>query len=452
MQRITRRTMLKGLGTAIALPILDVMLPQKALASHPATPTHKRLAFFYVPNGINMAHWTPSAEGANYTLPAILEPLKPVQSELMVLSGLTLDKARPNGDGPGDHARAMAAFLTGCQPKKTAGADIRVGMSADQLAAQTVGNQTRFASLEMGCEAGRQAGNCDSGYSCAYSSTVSWRTESTPVPKEVSPRLIFDRLFTSSAASGSSDRWDTASRVAREEYNKSILDFVLEDANQLKKQLGATDRHKMDEYLTSLRDVESRIMKAEKAAVTTAPKGAVRPERGVPREYAEHIRLLTDLLVLAFQTDSTRIATMVYANDGSNRSYRFIDVSDGHHDLSHHQRNQEKLEKIKKINHFHITQFAYFLEKLRSIKEGDRTLLDSAMIVYGSGISDGNRHNHDDLPILLAGRGAGTLKPGRHIRYRRETPLMNLHLALLQRMGVKATSFGDSRGVLTDLG
>jgi hypothetical protein len=452
MRRITRRTMLKGLGAAIALPVLDAMLPHKVLASSPAQATHKRLAFFYVPNGINMAHWTPSSEGTSYTLPSILEPLKPVQSELMVLSGLTCDKARPNGDGPGDHARAMSAFLTGSQPKKTAGADIKVGISADQLVAQTIGKQTRFASLEIGCESGRQAGSCDSGYSCAYSSTVAWRTESTPVPKEVSPRLIFDRMF-ASPSTASSDRWGapTPSRMAREEYQKSILDFVLEDANQLKKQLGPTDRHKMDEYLTALRDVETRIAKAEKEAAASAPKGATRPASGVPREYQEHIKLLTDLLVLAFQTDQTRVATFVYANDGSNRSYRFIDVPEGHHDTSHHQRDKEKLEKIRKINHFHITQFAYFLERMQAIKEGNRTLLDSAMVVYGSGISDGNRHNHDELPILLAGRGAGSLKPGRHIRYRRETPLTNLHLSLMNRMGVEATTFGDSKGTLNDL-
>jgi hypothetical protein len=354
---------------------------------------------------------------------------------------LTCDKARPNGDGAGDHARAMAAFLTGRQARKTDGANIRAGVSVDQLAAQRVGTATRFPSLEVGCEGGRQAGNCDSGYSCAYSSNLSWRADSTPNPKEINPRLVFDRLF-SNRVPGEADR----ARAIREHYNQSILDFVREDANQLRNRLGAADLRRMDEYLSSIREIERRIQQ-DNNVDTSAAGGLPRPG-GVPTDYRQHIRLLTDLLVLAFQTDLTRIATFVYANEGSNRNYRLINVSDGHHDLSHHGRDQAKLEKLHQINRFHIEQFAYLLGRLKSVREGNRTLLDSCTIMYGSGNGDGNAHNHDDLPILLAGRAGGTLNAGRHIRYPSNTPLCNLYLEMLDRMNVRETRFGDSAGRL----
>ncbi len=326
-----------------------------------------------------------------------------------MLSGLTLDKARPNGDGAGDHARAMAAFLTGRQPRKTHGADIRVGMSVDQVAAEKVGKATRFASLEIGCEGGKNSGNCDSGYSCAYSANLAWRTESSPVAKEINPRLVFERLF---SAPGKGD--DKAQR--RERYKQSILDFVGEDARQLKNRLGSTDRHKLDEYLTGVRAIEQRLVRVEKTA-RTGRRRRHRPT-GVPRDYREHLHLMADMLALAFQADLTRVATFVFANDGSNRSYRDYGVAEGHHDMSHHGGSKDKKAKIQKINQFHIEQFAYLLGKLKAVKEGNGTLLDNCMIVYGSGISDGNRHNHDELPILLAGKGGGTLKTGRHLRYR----------------------------------
>jgi Protein of unknown function (DUF1552). len=277
------------------------------------------MAFFYVPNGIKMDDWTPEATGADFKLPFILEPLEPFRQETMVLSGLTLDKARPNGDGPGDHARAMSAFLTGAQPRKTAGADIRVGVSVDQVAAMKVGRNTALPSLEVGCEKGQQAGGCDSGYSCAYSSNISWRGESTPMAKEVNPRQVFERLF------GRHDPNETAeARAKRELYDKSILDFITEDANQLSSKLGVNDKRKLDEYLDSIREIELRISRIEQAAKLDAPAKAVKPE-GIPKEYADHIRLLTDMLVLAYQTDLTRISTFVYANDGSNRPYKFIE-------------------------------------------------------------------------------------------------------------------------------
>jgi Protein of unknown function (DUF1552) len=439
---ISRRTALKGMGVALALPFLESVTPGLGLAGPASRTLPRRLAFVYVPNGVNMSCWTPTTLGAGFDLPRTLEPLAPFRDELLVLSGLTCDKARPNGDGPGDHARAMAAFLTGRQARKTDGADIRAGVSVDQLAAQRVGAATRFASLELGCEGGRQAGNCDSGYSCAYSSNLSWRSDATPNPKEINPRLVFDRLF-GNHVPGEDDR----ARAMRDYFNQSILDFVRDDANRLRSRLGSADLRRMDEYLTSVREIERRIQQASPAPDATTNGGLTRPG-GIPTDYRQHIRLLTDLLVLAFQTDLTRIATFVFANEGSNRNYRVVDISDGHHDLSHHGRNQEKLEKLHRINRFHIEQFAYLLSRLKSIREGDRTLLDNCMIMYGSGNGDGNRHNHDELPILLAGKGSGTLSGGRHIRYQRNTPLCNLYVELLDRMGVSTPSFGDSTGRL----
>jgi hypothetical protein len=434
---VSRRAVLRGLGAAVALPWLEALLPRTALGAAPAK-APLRMAFLYVPNGKHMADWTPAAEGAAFTLPKTLLPLKEVKDDVLVLSGLALDKARPNGDGPGDHARAMASFLTGRQARKTHGADIRVGISVDQLAAQKVGQATRFPSLEVGCEGGRSAGNCDSGYSCAYSSNLAWRTESTPVAKETNPRLVFERLF---AAPGG-DR--------RDRYKVSLLDFVAEDAGRIKMRLGATDVRKLDEYLSGVREIEKRLLRVEKEAAPAGQAPVVSPT-GIPKNYEEHIRLMCDMLVLAFQSDLTRFATFVFANDGSNRSYRDIGVPEGHHDLSHHGRLQAKQAKIQQINQFHVTQLAYLLKKLKSVKEGERSLLDNCMIVYGSGISDGNRHNHDDLPVLLAGKGGGTLKTGRHVRYKKDTPLTNLYLSMLDRVGVSVPSFGDSTGRLTGL-
>ncbi|HTU92780.1 MAG TPA: DUF1552 domain-containing protein [Gemmataceae bacterium] len=440
---VSRRTVLKGMGAMVALPWLEAMMPRSLLGASAAATAPRRMAFLYVPNGIDMANWTPAAEGALTALPPTLKPLAPFQKELLVFSGLTLDKARPNGDGPGDHARAMAAFLTGSQPRKTHGADIRVGISIDQLAAQKIGKTTRFASLEIGCEGGKNSGNCDSGYSCAYSANLAWRNESSPVAKEINPRLVFERLF---SVPGKDD--DKARR--RESYKHSILDFVGEDARSLKNRLGGPDQHKLEEYLTGIREIEQRLVRIEQTADIAAPAGATRPT-GIPKDYREHLRLMADMMALAFQADLTRLATFVFANDGSNRSYRDYGVPDGHHDMSHHRRLPERMAKVQKINQFHIEQFAYLLGKLKSVKEGDGTLLDNCMIVYGSGISDGNRHNHNDLPILLAGKGGGTLKTGRHLRYPKETPLMNLYLCMLDRVGIHVDSFGDSKGRLTGL-
>jgi hypothetical protein len=439
---VDRRTVLKGLGAAVALPWLEAMGPVTAWAdSSPGTKVPNRMAFLYVPNGANMADWTPKADGPLGELPAILQPLNGLTSDFSVLTGLTADKARAHGDGGGDHARALSAFLTGCQPRKTDGTDIRAGVSVDQVAAGRIGDATRLPSLEIGAEAGAMAGNCDSGYSCVYSSTMSWRSATQPLPKEVNPKLVFERLFGSGGA---------AERARRDARRKSVLDFVREDSADLKGRLGATDQRKLDEYFSALRDVEVRIAKAEKMPPVKAPD--MKAPTAIPARYEEHLQLLSDLLVLAFQADVTRVCTFVFANEGSNKPYPFAGVPEGHHDLSHHGNDAKKKAKIRDINTFHVKQLAYLLNKLKATKEGDGTLLDHCMIAYGSGNSDGNAHNHEDLPILLAGGGCGTIKQGRHVRYAKETPVNNLWLSMLDRMDVKLASLGDSTGTLANLG
>lgn len=440
---LSRRTVLRGLGTAVALPWLESMGPMATWADEAAPASAKapnRMAILYVPNGKNMPDWTPKSEGPGFELTPILEPLSPVKEDLLVLTGLTADKARPHGDGGGDHARALGAFLTGAQPRKTDGTDIRAGISVDQVAASRIGDGTRLASLEIGTEAGSMAGNCDSGYSCVYSSTMSWKSATQPLPKEVNPKLVFERLFSTTP---------DAQRLKRDKLRKSIVDFVREDAGSLQATVGANDRRKLDEYFTAIRDIEVRIAKAEKLPPVKTPDIAA--PTGIPASYEEHLKLMCDLVVLAFQADVTRVVTFVLANEGSNKPYPFINVPEGHHDLSHHGNDLAKRAKIRDINKFHTTQLAYLLTKLKSIKEGDGTLLDHSMVAYGSGNSDGNAHNHDDLPIVLAGHGCGTIKPGRHVVYPKETPLNNLWLAILNRMECKVETLGDSTGVLNGL-
>jgi hypothetical protein len=444
-RHLSRRTILRGVGTAMALPLLDAMLPNSAGAAVAQKKAPLRMGFLFVPNGVHMPDWRPGEAGPLGELPATLKPLEPFKDALTVFTGLTADKARPNGDGAGDHARSASAFLTGAQPRKTSGADIKLGISVDQYAAQQVGRNTRFPSLEIGCERGAQAGNCDSGYSCAYSSNISWRSENTPVAKEVDPRQVFDRLF-----GGGNTAELEENRGKRDRYNKSILDFVLEDAKQLQTKLGVKDQQKLDEYFTSVREIEQRVELAGKLSSGNNMSAGARPT-GIPQEYGDHLKLMVDMLVLAWQADLTRISTFMFANEGSNRSYKQIGVPEGHHDLSHHGGDAGKHAKLKLINHFHIEQVAYLLSKLKSIKEGDKTMLDNVMLVYGSGISDGNAHNHDDLPILMLGKAAGTIKTGRHLTYPRNTPLNNLWLSMLDRMAVPCHSLGDSTGRLKDL-
>ncbi|MDP7050024.1 MAG: DUF1552 domain-containing protein [Verrucomicrobiota bacterium] len=442
--QLHRRTFLKGLGAAVSLPLLESMIPAQAFARAAAAQPPMRMAFLFVPNGVHMQEWKPAATGAYYDLPRILKPLAPVKRDLCVLSGLTQDKGRSNGDGPGDHARSAGVFLTGAQPLKSQGSEIRADVSVDQFAAKQIGHETRFASLELGTERGRQSGKCDSGYSCAYSNNISWRDGVTPMAKETNPRLVFERLF------GNDSKGERNESLAkRQRYRKSILDFVLEDARSLTAKVSGNDRQKLDEYLTAVREIEQRIERAEGAQATkpNAVAEFVKPE-GVPDSYQEHIRLMGDMMILAFQTDVTRISTFMLANAGSNRSYRPIGVNEGHHSLSHHQNNRDKLEKISKINTFHVEQLSYMLQKMKSIPEGGGSLLDHCMIVYGSGISDGNRHNNENLPIVLAGRGGGLIRPGRHIQYSGDTPLNNLFVTMLNQAGATTDTFNDSTGTL----
>ncbi|PHS03017.1 MAG: hypothetical protein COA78_19455 [Blastopirellula sp.] len=447
---ISRRMMLRGLGTAMALPWLE-SLGHNSLAAAPTSSGADgkppvRMAFLYVPNGMHMPDWTPAEEGDLTNLPKTMQSLNKVKSELTPLSGLTLNNAHALGDGGGDHARSVAAFLTGAHPKKTNGADIANDVSVDQLAASKIGHQTRFPSLELGCEPSAQAGNCDSGYSCVYTSNMAWRNSTSHVGKEVDPQLVFDRLF------GNEFREETRAKQAiLSRRKKSILDFVLDDARRLNERLGKGDKQKLDEYLYSVREIEQRLQQSIKLDGKEIEAPDYPRPAGVPAEMDEHIRLMMDMMVLAFQTNSTRIASFMYTNAGSNRSYSNIGVAEGHHNLSHHGNDEKKQSKIAQINSFHVQQLAYFLEKLQSTKEHDGSLLDNCMVMYGSGISDGNRHNHNDLPILLAGRGGGAIRPGRHLRYADQTPLTNLYLMMLEAMGIKQTSFGDSKAKLTNL-
>jgi len=444
-KRLPRRTFLRGMGATLALPMLDCMRPAVArAATSAATAAPKRMTFIYIPNGAHMPDWTPEAEGTDFELPKTLEPLAGWKSHLNVLTGLAHDKGRAHGDGPGDHARAGATFLTGVHPRKTHGADIRAGISVDQVAAQALDDTTPYASLELGCDRGLNAGNCDSGYSCAYSANISWRTPTTPMAKEHNPRALFERIFGEDLTPEA-----RAAKARRDRYRKSILDLVAEDTRSLQSQLGPRDRRKLDEYLYAVRDIEKRIIRSERLARLERPE-MQKPE-GIPKDYAEHIRLMYDLQVLAFQGDVTRITTFMIANEGSNRSYRMIDVPEGHHSLSHHGGDADKQAKIAQINRFHIEQLAYFIERLSQLEDGDGTLLDQSMIVYGSGIGDGNRHNHDDLPVLLLGRGGGGIQSGRHIRYPKNTPMTNLFLSMLDIFGVPTEELGDSTGQLNYL-
>jgi hypothetical protein len=436
--RISRRTALRGVGTIMALPLLEAMLP----AAERAARFPRRMAYIYVPNGAYMPYWMPKREGADFELTPCLAPMAEHKKELIVFGGLTCDKARPNGDGAGDHARAGGAFLTGAQPKKTSGANFQAGVSADQLAARRVGDRTRLPSLELAIERYRGAGNCDSGYSCVYEHTLSWRNATTPLPPEVNPRQAFNRLF--------SDQSNDPATKARNELRASVLDAVREDASDLSRRLGGSDRQKLDQYLSGVRDVERRITSAEKLSPVKLPADAPRPA-GVPSDLTEHIRLMYDLMALAFQTDVTRIATFMIGREGSEQKYRMAGVNEGHHTISHHQNRQVNIDKIKAINIYHMQQLAYLTGKLKAIKEGDGTLLDNCMIAYGSAIADPNRHAHDDLPVLLVGKGGGTIKTGRYVRYSRETPLNNLWLAMLERFGVTTQKLGDSTGTLEGL-
>ena len=402
-----------------------------------------RLAFVYAPNGVILPRWQPKT-GPEFTLNETMLPLAAHKDHFQVISGLAHQNGWANGDGGGDHARACATILTGARPKKTAGTDLRLGISVDQVAARHLDGHTRFGSLELSCDSVRQAGACDSGYSCAYQFNLSWRSETQPVAPESNPRAVFERLFGKDVKGGDSS-------VQREKARRqSMLDFLQADAAALMSQLGKADQHKLDEYLTGIREIEQRIQRAEKFGIPKAPEEPA--PSGIPGSYREHLRLMFDMMVLAFQSDSTRVATLLMAHDGSNRSFQEIGISAGHHELSHHQEDAEKIRKIAEIDHFYIEQFAYFLNRLRDTKEANgKSVLDNSMIVYCSGLSDANRHAHDNLPVLLAGRGGGTLQPGKHLELSQALPMTNLYMSLLDRMNIQTPRLGDSTGLLSGL-
>jgi hypothetical protein len=440
-KHLHRRTFLKGVGAAVALPMLDAMTP--ALAAPPKAPV--RWATLYVPNGVvNIDWWRPKGEGRNFEFSRLLKPLESLREDIFVLSGLDDHNGNALGDGPGDHGRAGASFLSGVHCKKTAGADIQAGVSADQVGAQAIGSQTRFASLELGCEDSRTVGNCDSGYSCAYTNSISWRTPTTPNPPEVNPRMAFERLFGTADLSLSPEV-----RARRAGYRKSILDLVREDTRKLTGSLGTNDRRKMDEYLYAVREIEQRIEKAEKDERAFTPN--MEKPAGIPINFTEYVGLMCDIQLLAFQADLTRISTLMFAREGSMRVYPEIGINDPHHPLTHHRNNADWIEKVAQINVYHVELVAKYLKKLKETKDGDGSLLDHSMIIYGASICDGNRHNHENLPIILAGRGDGSLQPGRHIIYPKGTPITNLYLTLLDRMGVNAEKIGDSTGRVEQL-
>jgi hypothetical protein len=444
----SRRSFLRGLGACIALPVFESVLSPRSLAASAtgklgvtATGAPLRAAFLYIPNGTIPRAWWPTTEGADFGLSQTLQPLESVRQHIQVLGGLDHRNATAGPDGAGDHARANGTFLTGVRMKKSA-TDIHAGISIDQVMAREIGHLTRFPSLELSCEKERRSGACDSGYSCAYQFNLAWSSPTTPMTPEANPRLVFERLF---GAGAPGERAENLRR--RQQEQRSILDFVLEDARAMQKRLPTGDQAKLDQYLTGVREIETRIQKAEKFAKVKDP-GIEAPD-GIPSSYAEHIQLMFDMMVLAFQTDSTRVATFLLAHDGSNKSFADIGVPEGHHDLSHHQEDAEKIKKLEQIDLWYAKQLAKFLEKLQNTKDADgNSVLHNSMIVYGGGNADGNRHTHHNLPIILAGGGGGALTPGRFVKHGSK-PTSNLFLSMADRMGVQGLErFGDSTGRL----
>jgi Protein of unknown function (DUF1552) len=446
----SRRAFLRAAGVALALPAFESFLPPAVAAvtkdasklAATATGAPLRMAYVYVPNGVHQGYWWPKKEGKDFDLNRTLQPLEKLKQKIQLFGGLDQVNATAGPDGPGDHARASGSFLTGVRVKKTAGADIHAGISVDQVAAQQVGHLTRFPSLELTCDSVRKSGSCDSGYSCAYQYNLSWSGPTLPVAPEPNPRLVFERLF---GAGAPADR--RKNLALRREQQRSILDFVLDDTRSLEKELGGSDQQKLDEYLAGVREIERRIQEAERFKET--PNPAVESPTGIPGSFPDHIQLMFDMMVLAFQTDSTRIATFLLANEGSNRTFPEIGISEGHHNLSHHFGKKEMMEKIGSIDLWYVQQFAKFLEKLDSVKDVDgHSILHNSMIVYGSGNSDGNRHTHANLPIILAGSGGGSLTTGRYSKLKAK-PLNNLYLNMLDRFGVDGIPrLGDSTGRL----
>lgn len=441
---LNRRRFLKGLGACLALPAFESLARASGTgavrAATTATGAPLRMGFIYFPNGVIQDTWWPEGEGPSYKLNKTMEPLEKLRKKVQVISGLDHVNATAGPDGAGDHARANGTFLTGVRVKKTAGADIHAGISIDQITAAQVGHATRFASLELTCDAVRKSGNCDSGYSCAYQHNLSWASPTMPMAPEPNPRLVFERLF---GVGSQGERAENLRR--RQQQQRSLLDFVMDDAKSLQKELASRDRQKLDEYLTSLREIEQQIERAEKFADIPDPK--VDTPKGIPPSYQEHMRIMYSMMALAFQTDSTRISTFLLAGDGNNRAFPEIGIPEGHHHLSHHQGKDEMIDKISNIDRWYVQQLAWFLEKLDSMEDVDgRSVLDNSMIVYGCGNSDGNRHTHHNLPVVLAGGGGGHLVTDRFVKAG-GIPMSNLLLSMADRMGVTGLErFGDSTG------
>ncbi len=441
-KHLPRRTVLRGLGTALALPLLDGMVPALTALSRTAAAPVRRFGVFYVPNGMSMPFWTPEREGPLDALPPTLRSLNDLREHVLLCGGLD-DEAANLVKGGGDHSRSAGTFLTCVPYKLTAGADVYAAVSVDQMAARELGRQTQLTSLELGIESNAMLGSCDGGASCAYTNTVAWRTPTTPLPIENNPRAVFERLF------GSSGTTDPEARLARMRRDRSLLDAVNSELRHLGQSLGPGDQVKLDEYLSAVRDAERRIQLAERQGETDLP--VVDRPIGTPGDYAEHARLLMDLLALAYQTDLTRISTFMLAREVSARAYPEIGVSDAHHPLSHHQDRPINLQRLHLVNEYHFRQFAHLVKRLAETPEGDGTLLDSTLFLYGTGISDSNTHFHEDLPIALIGGKATGIKGGRYVRYPEGTPLANLHMTVLEMLGTPVESFGDSTGTLKRL-
>lgn len=433
---IHRRAVLRGIGAALSLPLLDSMAPALRAAPAPV----RRFGAVYVPNGVNMSTWTPDADGASFKFTPALKPLEPFRDRLLVLSGLN-SNLPPKAKGPaGIHARACTRFLTDVPPKPEEGADLQAGTSIDQLIAKQFGAVTQLASLELGLETTESVGACDPGFNCAYTGTISWRDPYTPLPMEINPRVVFERMF------GDSANTDPAVRRARMQQERSILDSVMEKVARLERELGPADCGKLDQYLEAIRDVERRIQKTEQHASKELP--VVNRPLGVPDSFDEHAGLMYDLFALAFQTDLTRVVTFMIGHEYSGRTHPEIGVMDAHHAISHHKGDPVNLAKLTKVDTHHVELFAKLLQNLQATSDGDGSLLDHSMILYGSGMSDGNAHDPKNLPILVSGGGAGLIRPGRHLRFAKDTPLANLHLTILSKMGVRMDKVGDSTGEL----
>ena len=442
---LPRRTMLRGMGATLALPLLDAMVPALSALSKTAAKPVRRAGFVYIPNGAvidKVAHgvdaWTPVGEGTGFGFSPILKPLEPLRDRVVVLSGLDHPMARSMGDGAGDHARGTATWLTGVHPKKTEGADVRAGTTIDQIIANEFGKHTRLPSLEISLESPERVGNCEVGYSCTYLYTISWRTPTTPLPMENNPRFVFERLF--------GEGGSAAERLAEGQRDRSILDWVAGDVAGLRKELGAADQLRVSEYLDSVREIERRIQLSEDRGASLSVPVPAQP-MGIPDSFEEHIKLMFDLQALAFQADITRVGTFQISYETNTRTYPQIGVPDAHHALSHHQRNDETVAKLIKINTYHVAMLAYFLEKLRDTPDGDGSLLDNSLILYGGSMSDGNDHSHTPLPCLLTGGAAGSLKGGRHLSYPSGPSMTQALLSVLDLVGVPTDDFSDATRV-----